>query len=83
MKPGRFGIKAFTLAESSNGYLLNSKIYIGKEGNVVERDLGKKAVLCVMEPFLDKGYYVLWTIIIHWWHYLRNLRKGKVWHVGQ
>ena len=58
MKPGRFGIKAFTLAESSTGYLLNSKIYTGKEGNVVERDLGKKAVLCVMEPFLDKGYYV-------------------------
>ena len=58
MKPGRFGIKAFTLAESSSGYLLNSKIYTGKEGNVVERDLGKKAVLCVMEPFLDKGYYV-------------------------
>lgn len=58
MKPGRFGIKAFTLAESSTGYLLNGKIYTGKEGNVVERDLGKKAVLCVMEPFLDKGYYV-------------------------
>lgn len=58
MKAGRFGIKSFTLAESSTGYLLNSKIYTGKEGNVVERDLGKKAVLCVMEPFLDKGYYV-------------------------
>ena len=40
------------------GYLLNSKIYTGKEGNAVERDLGKKAVLCVMEPFLDKGYSV-------------------------
>ena len=57
-KSGRFGIKAFTFAESSTGYLLNSKIYTGKEGNAVERDLGKKAVLCVMEPFLDKGYYV-------------------------
>ena len=37
--------------------LLNSKIYTGKEGNVVQRDLGKKAVLCVMEPFFMDNYY--------------------------
>ena len=40
IKPGRFGIKAFTLAESSSGYVLNSKIYTGKETNEVQRDLG-------------------------------------------
>ena len=39
IKPGRFGIKAFTLAESSSGYVLNSKIYTGKENNEVQRDL--------------------------------------------
>ena len=33
IKPGRFGIKAFTLAESTSGYVLNSKIYTGKENN--------------------------------------------------
>ena len=58
IKPGRFGIKAFTLAESSSGYLLNSKIYTGKEGHGVQRDLGRKAVMSVIEPYLDKGYYV-------------------------
>ena len=58
IKPGRFGIKTFTLAESTSGYLLNSKIYTGKEGNAVQKDLGRKAVMSVIEPYLDMGYYV-------------------------
>ena len=58
IKPGRFGIKAFTLAESSSGYYLNSKMYTGKEGDAVQRDLGRRAVMSVIEPYLDKGYYV-------------------------
>ena len=58
IKPGRFGIKAFTLAESSSGYLLNSKIYAGKEGDGVQRDLDRRAVMSVIEPYPDKGCYV-------------------------
>ena len=58
IKPGRFGIKAFTLAESTSGYVLGSKVYTGKEANVVQKDLGKRAVMSLMEPFIDKGYYV-------------------------
>ena len=50
IKPRGFGIKAFTLAESSSGYLLNSKIYTGKEGDGVQRDLGRKAVMSGIEP---------------------------------
>jgi len=38
IRPGRFGIKAFTLAESSSGYVLNSKIYTGKENNEIQGD---------------------------------------------
>ena len=59
IKPGRFGIKAFTLAESSSGYLLNSKIYTGKEGDGVQRDSGRRAVMSVIEPYLDKGCCVV------------------------
>lgn len=35
IKPGRFGIKAFTLTESNSGYVLNSKIYTDKENGEV------------------------------------------------
>ena len=57
IKPGRFGIKAFTLAESKSGYVLNSKIFTGRENNEVQRDLGRKVVLSVFQPYLDKGFY--------------------------
>ena len=57
IKPGRFGIKAFTLAESTSGYVLNSKIYTGKENNEVQKDLGRKAAMSLMQPYLDKGFY--------------------------
>lgn len=56
--PARFGIKAFTLAESTSGHVLNSKIYSCKENNEVQKDLGRKAVLSVLQPNLDKGFYV-------------------------
>lgn len=56
IKPGRFGIKCFTLAESSTGHGLVSKVYTGKENGVVQTDLGRRAVMSLMESFLDKGY---------------------------
>ena len=56
IKPGRFGIKCFTLAESSSGYVLVSKIYTGKEQGVQQKDLGRRVVMDLMEKFLDKGY---------------------------
>ena len=59
IKPGRFGIKCFTLAESSSGYVLVSKIYTGKEQRVQQKDLGRRVVMDLMEKFLDKGYVLL------------------------
>ena len=58
INPGRFGIKAFTLDESSTGYVLGSRVYTGKENGVDQKDLGRKAVMSLMGPFLDKGYYI-------------------------
>ena len=56
IKPGRFGIKCFTLAEASFGYGLVSKIYTGKENGVVLTELGRKSVKGLMEAFFDQGY---------------------------
>jgi len=58
IKPSRSGIKAFTLAESTSGYVLGSKVYTGKEAGIVQKDLGRQAVMFLMESFLDKGYYL-------------------------
>ncbi|PFX34730.1 PiggyBac transposable element-derived protein 1 [Stylophora pistillata] len=56
IKPGGFGIKCFTLAEVSSGYGLVSKVYTGKENGVVQTDLGRRAVMGLMQSFLDKGH---------------------------
>jgi len=42
IKPGRFGIKAFNLAESRSGYILNSKIYTDMENIKFQGDLERK-----------------------------------------
>ena len=49
--------KGFKLAESTTGYVLSSKIYAGKENNELQIDLGRKAVMSVLQPYLDKGLY--------------------------
>ena len=51
IKPCRFGINCFTLAESSSGYVLVSKIYTGKEQGVQQKDLGRRVVMDLMEKF--------------------------------
>ena len=33
-------------------------MYTGKEADIVQKDLGRKAVMSLIEPFLDKGYYL-------------------------
>ena len=38
-----------------NGYLLNSKIYTGRESDAVQRDLGRTTVMSVIEPYLESG----------------------------
>jgi len=37
--------------------VLNSKIYTGKENNEVQKDLERKAVTSVLQPYPDKGSY--------------------------
>ena len=37
--------------------MLNSKIYTGKENNEVLKDLGRKAAMSVLQPYLDKEFH--------------------------
>jgi len=54
-KPGRFGIKAFTVAESTSECVLGSKVYTGKEVGVVQKDLGKKSCDVFDGTFCGRG----------------------------
>ena len=57
-KPARFGLKEFTLADSSNGYVLDISVYTGKESDGESKGLAKRVVLQLMEPFFGLGYRV-------------------------
>lgn len=63
-KPEKYGIKAFTLADSANGYMLNILVYTGAdtldEADPDYRSLPQpgRVVLHLLQPYLDKGYHV-------------------------
>jgi hypothetical protein len=50
-KPERRGIKIFWLCDGVNGYALNGKIYTGKEGNTVTRNLAAKVTQELVLPY--------------------------------
>ena len=84
IKPGRFGIKCFTLAEASSGYGLVSKVYTGKENGVVRTDLGRGAVMGLTESSFNKGHtHSTGTITILQYHCLKTLRSEAHWPVEQ
>ena len=57
-KPHPWGIKAFVLADSTNGYLYNVVIYYGKDTELVRPDLPHtvRVVLTLTEGLERKGY---------------------------
>ena len=63
-KPEKYGIKAFTLADSANRYMLNILVYTGAdtldEADPNYRTLPQpgRVVLHLLQPYLDKGYHV-------------------------
>ena len=62
--------------------MLGSKVYTGKEVGVVEKDLGKKAVMSLMESFVDNDIIYSWTIIIILLVCLRSYKRGPPLLVG-
>ena len=59
-KPHRFGIKAFSVCDSKTGYVINWKIYAGKENG--KTTSSKDVVLNLLEDFQNKGYRVFTDI---------------------
>lgn len=63
-KPVKYGIKAFTMADSKEGYLLNILVYTGADTLLNARreysSLPQPAriVLHLVDPYLDKGHHI-------------------------
>ena len=59
-KPTKWGIKLWVLADSSNAYVQDFNIYIGKQAGreVSKHGLGYDVVMTLMHNYLDQGYHL-------------------------
>ena len=63
-KPQKYGIKAFTMADSDHGYLLNILVYTGADkllhadSQYQQHPQPCRVVLDLVKPYLDKGHHV-------------------------
>ena len=63
-KPQKYGIKAFTMADSDRGYMLDILVYTGAD-TLINSDSRyssypqpARVVLHLLQPYLDKGHHV-------------------------
>ena len=56
LKPVKFGLKLWVLADSLNGYTYDFDIYTGKGEPLHEQGLGYTVVMKLASPLLDQGY---------------------------
>jgi len=54
----RYGMKIWAVCDATTGYILRLAIYEGKIGDEVERELGKKVVLGLVENYFNSGRVV-------------------------
>ena len=59
-KPTKWGIKLWVMADSSNAYVQDFNIYIGKQAGwvVSKHGLGYDVVMTLMQNYLDQGYHL-------------------------
>ena len=57
-KPHKWGMKAWVLADSSNGYTYNWELYTGKQGRQEGVGLAHHVVMSLAKPLEGKGYHI-------------------------
>lgn len=63
VKPTKYRIKVWMATDSSNGYMLNFDVYLGKElGQRQIHGLGYDVVTKMITPFMNKNHHVYFDI---------------------
>ena len=57
-KPTKYGIKVWMIADSSNGYVLNYDVYLGRDGKKRIHGLGYDVVTSTVKPYMNKNHHV-------------------------
>lgn len=77
-KPTKYGIKVWMAADSSNGYVLNFDVYLGKEpGQRRIHGLGYDVVHKMVTPFMNKNHHVFFDNFFSSVRLLEHLRAQR------
>ena len=57
-KPGKYGMKVWILADSTNSYCCNLQVYTGRRGNAREVNQGQRVVLELTQHLSGSGRHV-------------------------
>ena len=77
-KPAKYGIKVWMAADSSNGYVLNFDVYLGKEvRNRQIHGLGYDVVTKLVTPVMNKNHHVYFDNFFSSVRLLEHLRVQK------
>ena len=77
-KPTKYSIKVWMAADSSNGYVLNFDVYLGKEaGNRRIHGLGYDVVTKMITPYMNKNHHVYFDNFFSSVRLLEHLRVQK------
>lgn len=58
MKPTKFGIKVWVMADAKSGYACNLQVYTGKEGNATEKGLSSRVVSDLLRGYQGIGHHL-------------------------
>ena len=58
LKPTKWGIKVWVMADAVTGYCCNQQIYTGREGNHAEKGLANRVVKDVMIDYRGLGHRI-------------------------
>ena len=78
-KPTKYGIKVWMAADSSNGYVLNFDVYLGKEvRNRRIHGLGYDVVTKLVTPFMNKNHHVYFDNFFSSVRFMRGHSEGQL-----
>jgi hypothetical protein len=77
-KHKRYGIKHFIIADSANGYNLNTTFYSGRDDRAPEQTLPFNIVMSLMEPYKNKGYKLFLDGFYTTYKLVKELEKNNI-----
>ena len=84
-KPSKYGVKVWMITDSSNGYVLNFDVYLGKEHGVRRHiyGLGYEVVTKLVRPVMNRNHHVFFDNFFTTTKLLEHLEVNSTYACGK